>query len=203
MAKKRTKRRAHPMHPFEIEVDYHDGNGPVLKKDMAKVVLARQPVTIQLSVKDIEESLALEGIGNSMMCAMSTSCKRQRHNFPHPSLGPIDWLYKTCFVASKRNKNGQITECVKYEHRDDIAKLFDTVSGLKKLLKRAQDNGGKIEIHLIPARDRRGESYVGGNAPATGERTKVKKISRGSKHRFAVATAGRGLSLKLGGVSAA
>lgn len=196
MAKK--KGRALPRHTFEIEVDYHDGNGPQLIKHPAKVVLGRHTVTLELTTKDIEESLALDGIGNSMTCAMATSCKRQRNQFPHPTLGPIDWLYKTCFVATKRDKNGKITECVKYEHRDDVAKLFDTTAGLKKLLRRAYENGGSIEVRLIPARDRRGESSKGGNVPKTGKRSTPTKMSRGSKHRFAIASVGRGLSLKLG-----
>jgi hypothetical protein len=194
---KTTKRRATPRHTWEVEVDYHDGNGPQMLKQQAKVVLGRKHVDLKLSTKDIEESLALDGVGNSMMCAMSQSCKRQRNQFPHPTLGPIDWLYKTCFVATKRNAQGQITECVKYEHRDDIAKLFDTTAGLKKLLRRAYDNGGYIEIHLIPARDRRGESSRGGNVERSGKRSTPTQFSRGSKHRYAIATAGRGLSLKL------
>jgi hypothetical protein len=197
MPARNSTQRQRPRHVFETEMDYHDGSGAVKVKHRAKVVHARRAVNLILTVADIEESLALNGTGNSMLCAMSQSCKRQKNQFPHPFLGPIDWLYKTTFVATAKDGDGRITKCVKYEHRDDIAKLFDKPAGLRKLIARAQANDGKIAVRLMPPRNRAGESRQGGNVRnPTGARTRPTDLGRASNRRFAEVLAGRGVSLR-------
>jgi hypothetical protein len=189
-------RRARPTHTFVFEIDYHDGRGPQLIKSKAKVVLARRTVVLTLTTADIEESLGLNGAGNTMTCAMSQSCKRQRNQFPHKFVGLTDWLYKTLFVASSVGANGLPNKCVKYEHRDTIGKAFDTPAGQRRLLERIRRAGGSIEVKLLPARDRTGESR--GTGRPEGQRTGERSGPRlqGGAARFALAVSGRALSLR-------
>jgi hypothetical protein len=186
------------MHKFEYEVDYLDGRGVQTVESFAKVTLARKPVTLFLSIADIDESIALDGMGNSTRCAVSQACKRQKSHFPHPFVGMMDWFYKTTFIATKM-KNGLPIECMKYEHRDTIARDFDTEVGIRRLRERAEAHDGKITIKLLPSRNRVGETAKGGNVPASGKRVKVSPFGGGLKkheRRHAEMVAGRALSLK-------
>jgi hypothetical protein len=194
MAKKKAMKRAHPRHCFESEMDMHDGEPPKVLKYWTKVKPARLPVDIALTKADVMKSLDVGGCGNTTCCAMAQSVKRQKNVFPHPYAGFVDWLYKTAYVVSRVDKNGIPIECVKYEHRDDIAPLFDKRNE-RELIKRIDEAGGKIVVHLQPARHRVGESNRGGNVKARGLRTRAPG-GQGANKRIATMMAGRGVTLK-------
>lgn len=121
-----------------------------------KVVRAKKPATLELTEDDVRRSIELHGHGNCQTCAMACSAKRQPESFPHPFAGMLDWTYSKAHIVSKIDKEtGLPSECYAYEHRDNIAKLFDTTSGLKKLLKRLQDEGPiTVSLHPIKHRER-------------------------------------------------
>jgi hypothetical protein len=136
-----------------------------------KVVRAKKPVSLILTEEDVLRSIELHGHGNCQTCAMACSAKRQPEKFPHAFAGLLDWSYSKAHIVSKLDKKtGLPSECYAYEHHDNIAKLFDTMAGLKKLLKRLRDEG-PITVNLRPIayRPREGGrprgNYDGSRAP--------------------------------------
>lgn len=178
--------RAIPRHTFRFHVDYQDGRGPIEVSFPCKVRYATKPVALLLLNQDYEKASELGGIGNSMMCAGAQCVKRSRGKFPHPVIGLIDFLKKTCFVATKVDKNNRPIECVKYEHYSPVPALFDK-PGQKELKKLLADNDGKLSLNLLPARYRVGESSKGGNVPRTGARSTPTGLGSGAKRRYAEA----------------
>jgi len=175
-AKKRYK-RAIPRHAFPFEVPLN--NGKIQKvKILAKVRHATKAVDLELTEPDVDKAMKMKGRGNMATCAMAQCADRLSEQFPHGYVGFIDWLLKTTFVASKLNAQGLPIECYKYEHRDNVAHLFDDKDGEKMLIAKIRENGGKLVIKLKPARFREGESTKGGNVPATGKRSDPKGFTR-------------------------
>jgi hypothetical protein len=151
---------------------------------------AKKDVTLTLTIDDLNRSEAMDGAGDTQRCAMAVCAKRQSQSFPHPVLGYIDWTYRTADVVSKIDKDGLPSECIYYEHRDEIAPLFDTKEGRKKL--RAYLNKhGERKIVLTPPRDRRGHNANNKEGKKVGARGPRRKPSlTGANLRFAVAQAG-------------
>lgn len=124
------------------------------------VTRATEPVTLTLTLDHVLEAIGKRGIGDSQNCAMSCSAEAQAQNFPHPFAGYIDWTYTVCFVASKLDKNGVFpTECIRYEHNDDVARMFDNPAGRAKLIKSLKEDGPRL-VRLLPAKDYTGHGKV-------------------------------------------
>ena len=70
--------------------------------------------------------------------------------FPHPFFF-VDWLYSRAYFVTKVHPETKLPiECVVYTHYDNIAPLFDTKLGMKKLLKQIEEKGGSKTINLYP-----------------------------------------------------
>lgn len=189
--KKKARSRIRRYHPFEFTRPAMPGIEEQTFKIKCRVVLARQAVNLTLEEEDIVNSIKADGVGNTQLCAMAMCARRQKHDFPHPYEGYIDWYYSTAYVVSKRSKEtGLPIECVKYEHHDGVARLNDSAKGQRTLLAKVKKEGG-IEIRLVPPRQRIGESKKGGTGRVTGERSARSGLGSGSNLRFAVALAGR------------
>ena len=188
--RKKSKRQSYRIHPFLLHVDHHDGRGMQEAPINCRVRLAKKGVWLTLRTEDVVLSNKLGGVGNSALCAMAQCTKRLRLEFPHPHLGVVDWLKKTCFVLTKMPEGKKPGECVKYEHVDRIAHEFDE-PGQAALLKRLEKNDGELRIHLTKARDRRGLFKGGGTGQFTGERSKPIGLGSAAKRRFATAMAQR------------
>lgn len=183
MAKRTSIRRSH-RHAFRFKLE----NGKV-HTAWAKVKAARAEVELVLTKEHVEKSLAMGGQGNTQKCAMAVCSKEHGLAFPHP-FEYVDWLYNRAYFVTK-TKDGMPAECVVYTHHDNIAPLFDTRAGMKKLLATLKEKGSKTiklyppKVYAKPAGRPRGAN--------TGTRQRTIK-AKGAALRFA--------RLQLGGVAA-
>ncbi len=179
------KQRKSPRHAFRFKVDEGDNRCIV---SWAIVRQAQRAVELTLKAQDVLRSIELNGAGNTEKCAMAICAKRQKAAFPHKVEWYIDWQYRTCYVTTKISKeSGLPTECVVYEHSDDIARLIDdpTKAGQKKLLAVLQEKGDRV-IRLRPQRKPKPGRESG---KRTGERSSRPK-SVGARLRFSMAHTG-------------
>ncbi len=166
-------------HTFMFKVD----SGEVIKAP-AVVVPATRDVELVLTADHIKKSLKLGGQGNTQKCAMAVCSKEHRESFGHDFIY-VDWLDTKAYFVTE-TKNGLPSKCVVYAHHDKVAPLFDTKSGLTKLLKDIEQNGPKI-IKLYPPRIYADVSHGGAghaNSAKNGERSKVIR-AKGAALRFA------------------
>ena len=181
---KPTIRKTH-RHAFRFKLE----NGKIITA-WAKVKAARTGVELELVADHVKKSLALGGQGNTQLCTMAVCSKAHGDAFPHP-FEFVDWLYKRAYFVTK-TKDGMPSECVVYTHHDNIAPLFDTTIGMKKLLKSLEKNGSRT-IKLYPPKVyEQAEGRPRGKNTGTRQRT-IK--AKGAALRFA--------RLQMGGVPAA
>lgn len=177
-------------HTFRFRV----GEGADAKIISVRVRVRRStaPVSLTLTAADVRQSMKLHGVGNTQTCSMAVCAKRQAHAFPHEVEGYIDWQYRTAYVVTKVSKaTGLPSECVGYEHQDNIAKINDTAGGQKKILSDLEKNGDRV-IRLYPMR--RQKWYRPNSTGKKDGSRATKPVPRGAALRFAVA--------QLGGVAA-
>lgn len=181
-----TKRKS-PRHAFRFLIEHDDGSTQTLTA-WAKVKRAKRSVALTLTAEDVRRSIKQGGVGNTQTCSMAVCAKRQSEVFPHPVEGYIDWQYSRAYVVSKVSKTTRMpTECVVYNHQDDIAKLNDSRGGQQKLLDELVSRGDRI-IHLrAPSRHPKKPGVAKGRT--TGERSS-RLAAVGAKLRFAMAQLG-------------
>lgn len=138
------KTRRSPRHAFFFKID---GQAPA--KVWTTVKPAKSPVTFSLELADVDRAIALKGFGNAQECAGAVCTKRHSAAFPHAFTGHVDWVYNRVYVSCKNDNLNFPKTVVGYDHRDDVAKLFDTPAGLKKLRASIQKNGPR-QIKLFP-----------------------------------------------------
>jgi hypothetical protein len=157
----------------------------------AKVIRAKKGVTLTLTAEDVEQSIRLHGAGNCQTCAMAVATKRQADRLPHPFGGFLDWTYSKAHIVSKVNKaTGLPSECYAYEHSDDVAKLYDTRAGQKKLLADLRENGPRtVNLRPIKYRPREEGRPRGKNDGSRAPRPAIMNL-KGAHRRFAVAQLG-------------
>lgn len=156
---------------------------------MAKVRMATKPVTLVLEAHHVQKAIDLGGVGNTACCAMAVCATMHADKFPHFVEGHIDWSYSRAYVVSKLDKFNHPTECVCYEHTDEIAKLNDTLAGQRKLLAMIERDG-PITVTLKPYRKRApdGQDTRENKSKAkTGARDPIKRLGKGAKLRHAYA----------------
>lgn len=191
---KKGVRRRTVRHGFRFNVEIDEGNFSEVVI-WARVVDGKKTVRLNLRAEDVEKSIRCKGAGSTQKCSMAVCAKRQRDIFPHPVEGMIDWQYRTAFVVSKIGKDGWPSECVRYVHDDEIARLNDSAAGQQKLLERLKEKGDRV-ITLRPPRYGRhsttgrdtGEN-LGKNRSRPVELPKEAIRSKGSKLRYATAKA--------------
>lgn len=175
----RSIRKSH-RHAFRFKLE----NGKVITA-WAKVKAARRAVSLTLSREHVQKSLSMGGQGNTQLCAMAVCSREHGAAFPHP-FEFVDWLYKRAYFVTK-TKDGLPSECVVYTHHDNIAPLFDTKAGMKKLLASLDDAGERVinlyppKVYAKPLGRKRGSN--------TGERQRTIK-AKGAALRFARLTMG-------------
>lgn len=169
------------MHGFWFEVT--NGDGTKTKHQVfAKIRLAKKPVDLVVTKEHILQALRQNGVGNSSKCAMAVCCYAQKDAFPHTVEGHVDWTRSRAYVVTK-TKFGLPSECVGYEHKDMVARDFDSPAGLKRLLKKVERHGS-ITVRLLPYHDReedRARARKGSHKVTTGVR---KHHGRNAKARF-------------------
>ena len=156
----------------------------------AKVKDAKYPVLITLEPEHVRQSMKLKGAGNTQTCPGALCVKDPRHNFPHPVTGFVDWLYSRVMVASKFDRNGDISECYRYAHSEEFAKIVDASPGGQRRLLEYLEANGPMEIRLLPPpKDlkRRPGRPKGAN---TGKRTPRPHDLKGAKRRLAMLNLG-------------
>jgi len=181
--KKKANIRSTHRHTFRFKLE----NGAVIEAK-AKVKAAKKPVELDLTAPHIREAIANDGQGNTQKCAMAVCSRAHGSAFPHPFYF-VDWLYSRAYFVTKVHPETKLpTECVVYTHHDNIAPLFDTKAGMKKLLKDIEEKGGSRTIKLYPpyVRARATGRPRGAN---TGERQRT-ITAKGAALRFARATMG-------------
>jgi hypothetical protein len=129
-------------HTFRFKVE----NGEVIEAP-AVVIPGKRNVELTLTADHIKKSVKLGGQGNTQKCAMAVCSKEHRDSFGHDFMY-VDWLDSKAYFVTE-TKNGLPSKCISYSHHDNVAPLFDTKIGLKKLLKEIEENGPKI-IKLYP-----------------------------------------------------
>lgn len=191
-------KRKSPRHPFRFKIQLDEHEPPQVVTIWATVKKATKPVQLILTAADVRRSMKLRGVGNTATCSMAVCAKRQAKAFPHPVAGYIDWQYRTAYVVTKLDKKtGFPSECVVYDHADEIARLNDSPGGQQKLLERLEQQGDRA-IFLRPPDSRR-RSRVGkpegvndlsrSPRPAYLSSDAMKK-SVGARLRYATAQAG-------------
>lgn len=192
------KKRKSPRHPFRFRLESDETEKPKIITAWAKVKKATKKVTLTLTAADVRRSIRLEGVGNTQTCSMAVCGKRQAGAFPHPVEGFIDWQYTTAYVVTKVSKEtGFPTECVAYEHDDEIAKLNDSEGGQLKLLKRLEEKGDRV-IYLRPPKKQTPANPGRPEGKSTGQRSSrpahlssaAMKRPVGARLRYATAKAG-------------
>jgi hypothetical protein len=177
------KKRKSPRHIFRFKIANDDTK---CIESKAIVRQAKKAVQLVLKAEDVRRSMELGGVGNTMTCSMAVCAKRQEDAFPHPVEGYIDWQYRTAYVVTKLNPDTHLpSECVVYEHSDEIAKLNDSKGGQRKLLEKLEQNGDRV-IRLRPQRKPKPGRESG---KRTGERTS-RPAAVGARLRFAMAKLG-------------
>lgn len=176
-------------HTFRFKVE----TGEVIPAK-AKVVAASKSVDLVLTEAHVLKSLRDGGQGNTQKCAMAVCSKDHRQAFGHDFIY-VDWLDSKAFFVTE-TKNGLPSKCIAYSHHDNVAKLFDTTAGLKKLLAEIRNNGPKV-IKLHPPKVYQDKSHSGAahrSSAKDGSRAKTISAKKGANLRFA--------RLQLGGVAA-
>lgn len=180
MSATRTSIRKSHRHAFRFKLE----NGKIITA-WAKVRPARTAVELVLTKEHIQKSLAVGGQGNTQLCAMAVCSREHGDAFPH-SFEFVDWLYNRAYFVTK-TKDGLPSECVVYTHHDNIAPLFDTKPGMRKLLKTLEASGSRI-INLYPPKVyARPKGRAAGSV--TGSRQRTIK-AKGAALRFARLTMG-------------
>lgn len=180
--KKPTIRASH-RHTFRFKLE----NGAIIEAK-AKVKAAKKAVALVLTDDHIRQAIRSDGQGNTQKCAMAVCSRAHGSSFPHP-FHFVDWLYSRAYFVTKVHPETKLpTECVVYTHYDNIAPLFDTKAGMKKLLKQIEDNGGNKTINLHPPVVHR-KAAGRPRGVNTGERQRT-ITAKGAALRFARATMG-------------
>lgn len=182
MNKKPTIRSSH-RHTFRFKLE----NGTVIEAK-AKVKAAKKAVELVLTDEHVRQSIIANGQGNTQKCAMAVCSRAHGDVFPHP-FHFVDWLYHRAYFVTKVHPETKLpTECVVYTHHDNIAPLFDTKAGMKKLLREIEEKGGSKTIKLHPPRvQKRPTNRPRGKDTGAKQRTITAK---GAALRFARATMG-------------
>jgi hypothetical protein len=177
-------------HLFSFRLELPDGTFHNFSHK-AVVKTPVKAVRVPLKAAYAEKALDNHGCGNTQLCAVSTAIANNAHLFPHKVLGIVDFHSRTAFVASKRKKDGTITECYRYLHSDDIADRNDTPGELKKLIADLKANG-QMYVTLRP-RLRNDRTKKGGTGKRDGSRSSQSMGGGflGAKRRYAVAQMGR------------
>jgi hypothetical protein len=186
--KTKKKKFMNERHPFHFQVI-----GGKTITIWANVVPATDKVTLRLTAADVRQSIGLNGVANTQTCSMAVCAKRQAGAFKHVVQGYIDWTYTRAYVVTKLDKNGMPRECVVYCHRDDVAKLNDTLGGQRRLLADLEKNGDR-DICLLPITET-SSGPSGKSGKRTGEgRTPSTRVpalrKKGAALRFAFASLG-------------
>jgi hypothetical protein len=180
--KKPTIRPTH-RHTFRFKLD----NGVIIEAK-AKVRAAKKAVTLVLTKGHIKEAIKNEGQGNTMKCAMAVCSRAHGDAFPHP-FHFVDWLYNRAYFVTRVHPETKLpAECVVYTHHDNIAPNFDTMAGMRKLLKSMENAEGERTIRLYPPKVYR-KAAGRPRGQNTGERQRTIR-ARGAALRFARAIMG-------------
>lgn len=146
----------------------------------AVVTNAKKDVKIALHEDHVRRAIKAMGQGDPSNCAGAVCATAHKHFFPHEFSG-VEWIDTRAYFITKK-KDAMPVAAIVYEHHDNVAKLFDSATGLKKLLANIRKNGPKI-IHLSPVR----QSFSGpNNSPRNndGSRTPVSVVKKsGSKSK--------------------
>jgi len=145
----------------------------------AKVINAKKDVKIALHEDHVARAVKAMGQGDPSNCAGAVCATAHAHFFPHTFSG-VEWIDSRAYFVTKK-KGGLPVECIVYEHHDNVAKLFDSPSGLKRLLADIRKNGPKT-ISLYPVQ----QSFGGGRtAPSRkdGSRTPVSDVKKAATKR--------------------
>lgn len=175
-------------HTFRFKVE----NGETISAP-ARVVPGHKKIELVLTKEHIERSVRDGGQGNTQKCAMAVCSKEHRAAFGHDFVY-VDWLDTKAYFVTE-TKNGLPSKCIVYAHHDNVAPLFDTKAGMKKLLKDIEANGPKV-IKLYPPKIYKDANHGGKDHRASadnGARTKTIR-AKGAALRFA--------RLQLGGAPA-
>lgn len=176
MNKKSKKTKLRPRgHTFYFKLQ----TGKTIKA-VAKVRPASKVVELTLTKEHVARAIELGGQGNTQDCAMAVCSREHGTAFPDP-FDSVDWLYNRAYFVTKV-KNGMPTECVVYTHHDNIAPMFDTVTGMRKLMKVLEREGAKT-IKLYPPKPESRTPRANRTGNRTGEMKRTQ--SRGAALRFA------------------
>lgn len=176
-------------HCFRYKIIGPNGKAQIIEQ-WAKVIVATQPVALDLAADHTRRSIDLKGAGNLHTCTMAICSDAQADRFPHPVVGGIDWQYRTAFVPSKLNRLGFITECYGYQHHDSVARVNDSIGGQRKLLAQLEKFGDR-KVTLLPMENRADYNAGKGKNRPSGGKKKGKRNARihtakGGKLRFAI-----------------
>lgn len=191
--KKKTQKFRSYRHLFLFKIPSFANPGKfTVIKSWAKVINATRPVTLRLTADDVQQSMRLGGIGNTQTCSMAVCAQRNADAFNHPVEGYIDWQYSRAYVVTKVNREGMPSECVVYNHSDDIAKVNDTKGGQKQLLADLTVNGDReIRLSLPQIRpSQKGETHPWKKEGEIKRGPSKTLHLRGANLRFAVAQLG-------------
>ena len=176
--------RRWPRHPFRWVIPGLDGKEKMISV-YTPVTLAKDEVELTLTADDVRKSIEEKGAGNAMTCAMAQCVHRNSTSFSHPVIGAIEWTTTGAFIVTKLSpRTGMPTRCIKYWHRDKVARLNDSPGGQKKLLKIIEANG-PLTVTLLPAKHRPYQPRSNGEA-RNGNKTR-QTFGIGASARFTYA----------------
>jgi hypothetical protein len=174
-------------HTFRFKVE----GGEIIEAP-AVVVPGKRNVELVLTADHIRKSVKLGGQGNTQKCAMAVCSKEHRTAFGHDFIY-VDWLDTKAYFVTE-TKNGLPSKCIAYAHHDNVAPLFDSRTGLTKLLQDIEQNGPKV-IKLYPPRIYAASKKQTASRGSSRNGESIKTIrAKGAALRFA--------RLQLGGVAA-
>lgn len=172
-------------HTFRFKVE----NGEVIEA-RAIVMPGKRNIELVLTAEHIKKSIQLNGQGNTQKCAMAVCSKEHRASFDH-NFVYVDWLDSKAYFVTE-TKNGLPSKCIAYSHHDNVAPLFDTKAGLRKLLADIEQKGPRT-IKLYPPKIYAATAVEKAHRASArnGERSKTIRV-KGAALRFA--------RLQLGGI---
>ncbi len=194
MSKRKTKSKK-TYHTFERRIrNPIPGTDPTRElKCVVKRPPSWDPVILPVTEQEVLEALKLDGQADTQNCAGSICTQKHGKLFSHRVTSLVDWWRRRVYIYEGKPKRGAESVCYEYAHYDKVEELFDTDSGLKKLLNRIRKSPERmITVTLYPIRR--------GYNPRTGDRVRSgtpggepspRRRSKGAELRFENHVSGR------------
>lgn len=149
---------------------FRKSDGRIIKSP-ATVTNGKKEIVISLTEDHVLRAIKAFGQGDPSNCAGAVCSRSHAHLFPH-LFTDVEWIDSRAYFVTAEDRFGLPVRCVVYQHDDNVATLFDSVSGLKKLLAEIKKKGPKV-LRLQPVSHSAGTLKRTARTKEDGSRTTV------------------------------